>query len=196
MKKSIKSVTWVIVLALFFLMPAGAACQGMPVYDNTNFISFAKSLVESAKQTSQLLKTVQFLKTQKEKQMKKRLIATSLITASLILSACTSTYQKMLDAGATRLNDKQVKTHLVNRTERWSKGGGYYQADSKIDIVWKGSDYRGEWQVSDDGEVCVMVPTWDKFCHHYLNDNGSITMMYEGKPTVKEMFKGNQLSTL
>ena len=40
--------------------------QGMPVYDNTNFISFTKSLIESAKQTSQLLKTVQFLKTQKE----------------------------------------------------------------------------------------------------------------------------------
>ena len=38
----------------------------MPVYDNTNFISLAKSLIESAKQTSQLLKTVEFLKQQKE----------------------------------------------------------------------------------------------------------------------------------
>lgn len=56
----------VIVLTFALLMPAGAACQGMPVYDNTNFISFTKSLIESAKQTSQLLKTVQFLKTQKE----------------------------------------------------------------------------------------------------------------------------------
>ncbi len=55
-----------IALTFALLMPAGAACQGMPVYDNTNFISFAKSLIESAKQTSQLLKTVQFLKTQKE----------------------------------------------------------------------------------------------------------------------------------
>lgn len=42
------------------------ACQGMPVYDNTNFISFAKSLVEAGKQTSQIIKTVQFLKKQKE----------------------------------------------------------------------------------------------------------------------------------
>lgn len=55
-----------IALTFALLMPAGAACQGMPVYDNTNFISFTKSLIESAKQTSQLLKTVQFLKTQKE----------------------------------------------------------------------------------------------------------------------------------
>ncbi|WP_445737014.1 conjugal transfer protein [Mariniflexile sp.] len=65
MKHNIK----ILVLALTFalLMPAGAACQGMPVYDNTNFISLAKSLVESAKQTSELLKTVRFLKEQKER---------------------------------------------------------------------------------------------------------------------------------
>src|SRR5690606_38977838 len=41
--------------------------QGMPVYDNTNFISLAKQLIESAKQTSNLLKTVEFLKKQKER---------------------------------------------------------------------------------------------------------------------------------
>ncbi len=63
-KNKIKLLTIALTFAL--LMPAGAACQGMPVYDNTNFISFTKSLIESAKQTSQLLKTVQFLKTQKE----------------------------------------------------------------------------------------------------------------------------------
>ena len=41
--------------------------QGMPVYDNTNFISLAKSLIESAKQTTQLLKTVEFLNEQKQR---------------------------------------------------------------------------------------------------------------------------------
>tara|TARA_R110001632_G_scaffold144138_1_gene260378 strand:+ start:212 stop:793 length:582 start_codon:yes stop_codon:yes gene_type:complete len=64
MKKKIRTLG--IVLAFAFLLPAGAACQGMPVYDNTNFISFMKSLLESGKQTSQLLKTVKFLKEQKE----------------------------------------------------------------------------------------------------------------------------------
>ena len=38
----------------------------MPVYDNTNFVSLVKSLVESAKQTANLVKTVNFLKAQKE----------------------------------------------------------------------------------------------------------------------------------
>lgn len=53
-------------MALTFLFPLRAISQGMPVYDNTNFISLAKSLLESAKQTTQLLKTVDFLKQQKE----------------------------------------------------------------------------------------------------------------------------------
>ena len=64
MKKKIRKLG--IALAFTLLLPAGAACQGMPVYDNTNFISFMKSLLESGKQTSQLLKTVNFLKEQKE----------------------------------------------------------------------------------------------------------------------------------
>ncbi|MFD2825771.1 conjugal transfer protein [Leeuwenhoekiella polynyae] len=47
-------------------MPCRGTAQGMPVYDNTNFVSLVKSLLESAKQTTQLLKTVEFLKQQKE----------------------------------------------------------------------------------------------------------------------------------
>ena len=54
----------IVVFILFLGLKANA--QGMPVYDNTNFISLAKTLIESAKQTSQLLKTVEFLKQQKE----------------------------------------------------------------------------------------------------------------------------------
>lgn len=58
--------TRIIMIALTLLLGAKAAAQGVPVYDNTNFISLVKSLVESAKQTAQLMKTVEFLKTQKE----------------------------------------------------------------------------------------------------------------------------------
>ncbi|GMN11579.1 hypothetical protein MTsPCn9_25430 [Croceitalea sp. MTPC9] len=64
MKNKIKIL--VLSLTIAILSSGHIVAQGMPVYDNTNFISFTKSLIESAKQTSQLLKTVQFLKTQKE----------------------------------------------------------------------------------------------------------------------------------
>ncbi len=64
MQKKIKTVG--IVLSFILLVPEGAACQGMPTYDNTNFISLVKQLIESGKQTANIIKTVQFLKTQKE----------------------------------------------------------------------------------------------------------------------------------
>jgi hypothetical protein len=61
---------WILALSLALLLPADATCQGMPVYDNTNFISMTKTLLESAKQTSELLKTVEFLKEQKDNIVK------------------------------------------------------------------------------------------------------------------------------
>jgi len=64
MKNTIKKT--ILTAALLILIGGYASGQGMPVYDNTNFISFTKSLLESAKQTSELLKTVKFLKEQKE----------------------------------------------------------------------------------------------------------------------------------
>jgi len=62
----IKIGTIVVILTIAFLLPARAACQGMPTYDNTNFISLVKQLIESGKQTANIIKTVKFLKTQKE----------------------------------------------------------------------------------------------------------------------------------
>jgi len=64
MKKT--SVTVLLILASALLIPKSALAQGMPVYDNTSFISLVKQLVESAKQTSEMIKTVQFLKDAKE----------------------------------------------------------------------------------------------------------------------------------
>ena len=59
-------IAMILALSAFLLPPTGVIAQGMPVYDNTNFVSLVKSLVESAKQTANLVKTVNFLKTQKE----------------------------------------------------------------------------------------------------------------------------------
>ncbi|MGS2763828.1 conjugal transfer protein [Sinomicrobium sp. M5D2P9] len=61
------ALTLILSLTLAIYLPGRATAQGMPVYDNTNFVSLAKQLIESAKQTSELLKTVEFLKQQKER---------------------------------------------------------------------------------------------------------------------------------
>ena len=53
-------------VALTLFMSGNATAQGMPTYDNTNFISLVKQLIESGKQTAQMIKSVKFLKDAKE----------------------------------------------------------------------------------------------------------------------------------
>ena len=57
-----------LILSVLFVLAMGpkASAQGIPVYDNTNFISLIKQIFESAKQTSEMIKTVKFLKQAKE----------------------------------------------------------------------------------------------------------------------------------
>ena len=62
-----KTLTLGIALSMVISLPGRATAQGMPVYDNTNFITLGKQIIESAKQTSELLKTVEFLREQKER---------------------------------------------------------------------------------------------------------------------------------
>ena len=59
--------TKILLLAIALLFSFNMKGQGMPTYDNTNFISLVKQLVESGKQTSQLIKSVKFLKDAKER---------------------------------------------------------------------------------------------------------------------------------
>ena len=66
MKTKIKTIVFGLILTTSLLLHGGATAQGMPTYDNTNFISLVKQLIESGKQTANIIKTVQFLKTQKE----------------------------------------------------------------------------------------------------------------------------------
>ena len=63
-----KMKTLVLVTALVFLLSPGIArSQGLPVYDNTNFITLGKQIIEAAKQTENLIKTVEFMKQQKDR---------------------------------------------------------------------------------------------------------------------------------
>lgn len=56
----------ILVLAIPLLFSLNIKAQGMPTYDNTNFVSLIKQLVESGKQTAQMIKSVKFLKDAKE----------------------------------------------------------------------------------------------------------------------------------
>ena len=66
MKAKIKTILFGLFLAIALLLPSGTAAQGMPVYDNTNFVSLVKQLIESGKQTAEMIKSVKFLKDAKD----------------------------------------------------------------------------------------------------------------------------------
>ncbi|NRR93121.1 conjugal transfer protein [Winogradskyella undariae] len=65
-KTKIKTLVLGGIFSITLLCPGRATAQGMPTYDNTNFVSLVKQLVESGKQTAQMIKSVQFLKDAKE----------------------------------------------------------------------------------------------------------------------------------
>ena len=65
-KTKIKTLAIGLIFSVALLLPGGATAQGMPTYDNTNFISLVKQLVDSGKQTAQMIKSVKFLKDAKE----------------------------------------------------------------------------------------------------------------------------------
>ena len=66
MKTRIKTILFGLFLTIALLLPNGTTAQGMPVYDNTNFVSLVKQLIESGKQTAEMIKSVKFLKDAKD----------------------------------------------------------------------------------------------------------------------------------
>lgn len=129
--------------------------------------------------------------------MKKQIATTSIISILLVLAACAGIEEKMTAKGATRLNAEQVASHIVGKTEKWSKGGGYYNTNGTLETVWKGSAQSGPYAIQDNGTVCYEVEGWDRLCHFYMNDNGTVTMIYKGRNVgAREVMQGNQLSTL
>lgn len=111
----IKFKTFLVLMTIVLLMPGDAAAQGMPVYDNTNFISLAKSLIESAKQTSQLLKTVDFLKQQKENLEKVNSVIKQLKAVREITENNQRLFNVVRDDLREILNSSYIKAEEVTR---------------------------------------------------------------------------------
>ncbi|GFD80168.1 conjugal transfer protein [Tenacibaculum sp. Mcav3-52] len=65
-KTKIKTILFGLFLTVALLLPNTTNAQGMPVYDNTNFVSLVKQLIESGKQTAEMIKSVKFLKDAKD----------------------------------------------------------------------------------------------------------------------------------
>ena len=113
-----------LVLALVFTisLPGLTKAQGMPVYDNTNFISLAKQLIESAKQTSQLLKTVEFLKQQKENLEKVNNVIKQLKAVKELTKNHQRLYRTVQNDLREILNSPYIKADEVGRISETFSG--------------------------------------------------------------------------
>jgi len=96
---------------ILFSFSFNARAQGIPVYDNTSFLSLTQQLVEAGKHTSKLTQTAQFLKQQKENIEKVNNVVKQLRAVSEI----------------TRNN--QILVTTVNRDLRTILNSPYIKAD-------------------------------------------------------------------
>jgi hypothetical protein len=134
--------------------------------------------------------------------MNKTVTTVSVTILLATLAACTTTggpsdEEILLEAGATRLSGDEVKARVTGKTEEWLRGGAYYRDDGSIRVKWRKVYSSGSWQVTTDGELCYEVPRWDRRCHSYLNRDGQILMLEEGRNMgARPLFDGDRLSTL
>ena len=105
----------VMAIALMLLIPSKAASQGMPTYDNTNFISLVKQLVESGKQTAQMIKSVKFLKDAKESIEKVSSVVQQLKAVQKIAQNNQHLIQVMQNDLQDILNSPYIKPEEVTR---------------------------------------------------------------------------------
>ena len=124
------------------------------------------------------------------------------VTLALALSACASwndlpNEEALAQAGAVRLNDSEVKAHVIGRTEEWIHGGAYYVDHGMLRVKWRKTYYSGSWEVSTDGKLCYQLPRWDRRCHFYMRKDGEVFMFDEGRNIgVRPMFDGDRLNSL
>jgi conjugal transfer/entry exclusion protein len=105
----------ILVLAMALLFSLNIKAQGMPTYDNTNFVSLIKQLVESGKQTAQMIKSVQFLKDAKESIEKVSSVVQQLRAVQEIAQNNQRLINVMQDDLQDILNSPYIKPEEVTR---------------------------------------------------------------------------------
>jgi hypothetical protein len=109
------SKTKILVFAIALLFSLNIKAQGMPTYDNTNFISLVKQLVESGKQTAQMIKSVKFLKDAKESIEKVSSVVQQLRAVQEIAKNNQRLIQVMQNDLQDILNSPYIKPEEVTR---------------------------------------------------------------------------------
>jgi hypothetical protein len=81
--------------------------------------------------------------------------------------------------------------------ESWGTGA-YYSPDGKLYTVWEGAPETGTWEVTDEGAVCWLVPSWGSGpCESYFMGPDGIMALYKGEASpASELRDGNVTDSL
>lgn len=176
--------TLVLALTFTFLSPRSATAQGMPVYDNTNFISFAKSLIESAKQTSQLLKSVRFLKDAKESIEK----VNSVVQQLKAIQRIGQNHAELFDVMQSDLNDILNSSYVKMEEVEQITNSFNAIVENSLNTV----DFIDEVLSSDnlkmtDGERAKVLKDKEKESAQMVSDINRKTKRYRGIISFRKM---------
>ncbi len=114
------------------------------------------------------------------------------------LFACASPREALLEEGATPYMLDELVTLVSGKTEPWSKGAGYYEADGTLYARWEGEDYEGTWYATAEGTICHLVADWGtKPCTEYFHKGDNVITLYKGRTATNSMdgyVNGNKLA--
>jgi hypothetical protein len=110
---------------------------------------------------------------------------------------CPSDEQVLTQAGARQLTAEEVRAHVTGKTEDWLHGGAYYHPDGRIEARWLRVRYEGTWEITADGELCYELPKWQRRCQIYMERDGEIHLLDEGRDIgVRAIYPGKKLHTI
>ena len=114
--------------------------------------------------------------------------------------------EKIVSDGARQMNREEVTAYLSNKTQQWSNGGAFYDADGTLDFIWEGKTfYDYSWSARKDGLVCIKnYEGFSTSCSLYFNYKQTVwTVVTEVFGESKDFFggpdttvDGNKLSDL
>ena len=123
----------------------------------------------------------------------------SVMFAVGLLAACQTASEKLADSGATPYTKDELTMALSGMTAVWIEGGGYYAPDGTLDTLWKGVRETGTWEITDAGEVCLIVESWGTtMCEAYYHsaDGSAITVSHGVLAPASTIQMGNKLDEL
>ena len=113
----------------------------------------------------------------------------------LALGACKTSGDKLVEGGAVPLTQAQTVAHITDKTETWKTGVGYYDPNGTLHVITEGTPGSGTYTVNESGQVCSRVDIWgpETFCHMYVDDNGTVTAIFQGETHVYPIKPGRHI---